>query len=137
MGNIYRMILEGRCDRARYPLSHLRGPILRVAYRDWNVPFRRNGKPIDYTLWEAPATKSYLYVAKTDSVPQTEEAAYWFARACYEHFKRAVWYFYPPTHTLIVVPPPPNDGDLLIVEVEEQLTPNAKPTESLDAPPNS
>lgn len=118
------LTIVGKCDRTRYsvkiPLQH---KIQSVAYRDQTLPPTvRHSKP----AFPVPENARLNPTADPpDLKPDSEIAAFWFVRACYESFQRPVFYYYLPAETLVVFPPVMNDGDRIVIQfVDEEPNPN-------------
>lgn len=115
---MYLLTLNGKCDRTRYPLVFTPNlKIQSVSYRDQTLP--RATKHTD-TIFPVPENAQLNpIIDPPDLKPDSEIAAYWFVRACYESFHRPAYYYFPITQTLIVFPPVVNDGDKVLVKLVE------------------
>lgn len=111
--------ITGKCDRTRYALAVPPGKrIFSVSYRDAQLPRKLQGADLSYPV--PPNAQLNPITDPPDLIPDSEIAAFWFVRACYESFRRPAYYFFAPTQTLVLFPPVVNDGDKIIVQFDEK-----------------
>lgn len=109
--------IDGKCDKTRYPIALTPNQrVTAVEFRDLTLPRikSRNGG-----YYIAPNAKLTAVGNPPDLTPDSPVAAYWYCRACYENKKLPMFYHYKPSDQLVVFPAPNNDGDRIIITVED------------------
>lgn len=122
-----RIQLDGKCDQTRYPVALTDTQVIAaVEYRDQELPRRRiSGGYI------VPKNSSFTLVGNPpDLIPDSEIAAFWYTRACYEQKRLPMFYYFKPAQRLIVFPPVANSGDKIIVTIRD--VPPPLPDDDLD-----
>lgn len=109
--------LDGKCDQTRYPVALTESQVVTtVEYRDQTIPRQR----IKGGGYFVPPNSSLTMVGNPpDLIPDSEIAAFWYCRACYEQKRLPMFYYFKPSQKLIVFPPVANSGDRIIVTVRD------------------
>lgn len=115
---------DGKCDKAIYPLElGEEDTILSVSYLDMEMP--REQRRAMMLKRQSYFVKDNAQLTPTisppDLFPDSEIAAFWFLRSCYEHLRKPVFFYYQTAKKLIVFPPVAADGDQIVIQFRPPL----------------
>ena len=109
--------MDGKCDQTRYPIALTDTQVVvSVEYHDQTSPRQR----IKGGGYFVPPNSALTMVGNPpDLIPDSEIAAFWYCRACYEQKRLPMFYYFKPAQKLVVFPPPYSDGDRIIINVRD------------------